>query len=104
MNSAKDVGAWGAAWLRSHRALSEVALVGLTLMAPCSTFAQYRAFELVIKDAATGQERVEVSTLTPVQYRAYYPTKPSETVSYRATWMCRGNTGHHKPVCANPKA
>jgi len=65
--------------------------------------AEYRAFELVISDAATGVERVEVSTLTPVQYRQFYLVKPTESIHYRATWMCRGNTSFRKPTCPNPK-
>lgn len=64
--------------------------------------AEYRAFELVITDEATGQERVEISTLDPNQYRGYHPVKYTETVTYRATWMCKGNTSG-KPVCAQPE-
>jgi hypothetical protein len=65
--------------------------------------AEYRAFELVIADSATGQERTEISSLTPVQYRRYHNVKATEQVSYRHTWMCKGNTSHLKPVCPNPK-
>lgn len=65
--------------------------------------AEYRAFELVITDKASGTERVEVSTLTPAQYRQFYVVKTTETIYYRATWMCRGNTSGRKPVCPNPK-
>lgn len=64
--------------------------------------AEYRAFELVITDSATGQERTEISTLDPNQYRGYHPVKSTETVSYRATWRCRGNTSNFKPVCKQP--
>lgn len=67
-----------------------------------SAYAEYRAFELVITDSATGQERVEISSLTPAQYRQFYAVKPTEQVTYRATWMCRGNTSHRKPTCPNP--
>ncbi len=64
--------------------------------------AEYRAFELVITNSATGQERVEISTLDPNQYRAYHPVKIDEKVQYRATWRCRGNTSK-KPVCSRPE-
>lgn len=64
--------------------------------------AEYRAFELVITDSANGQERVVISTLDPNQYRGYYPVKYTESVTYRATWMCWGNTAG-KPVCARPE-
>ncbi len=65
--------------------------------------AEYRAFELVIKNPTTGQERVVISTLDPRQYRHYYPMRYEEQVDYRATWKCKGNTSGHKPVCPNPK-
>lgn len=68
-----------------------------------SARAEYRAFELVIKNPTTGQERVVVSTLDPRQYRHYYPMRYEEQVSYRATWKCRGNTSGHKPVCPKPE-
>jgi hypothetical protein len=64
--------------------------------------AEYRAFELVITDVASGTERVQVSTLDPNQYRTYYPVKYTEAVNYRATWMCKGNTAL-KQVCARPE-
>lgn len=64
--------------------------------------AEYRAFELVITDSSTGQERTEVSSLTPAQYRQFYLVKPTESVTYRATWMCKGNTSHRKPTCPRP--
>jgi hypothetical protein len=65
--------------------------------------AEYRAFELVITDPTTGQERVVKSNLDPLQYRHYYPIKAEEQITYRATWMCRGNTSGGKPICPNPK-
>lgn len=65
--------------------------------------AEYRAFELVITNTTTGQERVVLSTLDPLQYRHYYPVRPEETVLYRATWMCRGNTSHFLRLCPRPE-
>lgn len=64
--------------------------------------AEYRAFELVITNPTSGQERVVISTLDPRQYRHYYPLKYEDQVTYRATWMCKGNTSGHKPVCPKP--
>jgi hypothetical protein len=69
-----------------------------------SARAEYRAFELVITNSTTGQERVVVSTLDPRRWRRYYPVKYDDRVIYRATWMCRGNTSGHKPVCPKPEA
>ena len=37
----------------------------LLLLTPTFAHAEYRAFELVITNPATGQERVEISTLGP---------------------------------------
>ncbi|HMN67757.1 MAG TPA: hypothetical protein PKC28_04385 [Bdellovibrionales bacterium] len=65
--------------------------------------AEYRVFELVIMDPTSGQERVEVSNLDPRQYRKYHPLKLEESITYRATWMCKGNTSHRKRYCPNPK-
>ncbi|NJM10079.1 MAG: hypothetical protein HC883_04110 [Bdellovibrionaceae bacterium] len=65
--------------------------------------AEYRAFELVIANPTTGQERVVVSTLDPRQYRHYHPVKLEEQVTYRSTWMCKGNTSGQKPICPKPE-
>jgi len=65
--------------------------------------AEYRAFELVITNPTTGQERTVVSTLEPRRYRRYYPVKWDEQVTYTATWMCKGNTSGHKPICTKPE-
>lgn len=72
------------------------------LMTSSIAQAEYRVFELVILNQSTGQERVEISTLDPKQYRTYYPVKLDETVTYRATWRCRGNTSR-RPVCSKPE-
>lgn len=76
-------------------------LVLLTIWMPQAQ-AEYRAFELVITNPTSGQERVVISTLDPRQYRHYYPMKYEEQVTYRETWMCKGNTSGHKPVCPKP--
>ena len=64
--------------------------------------AEYRAFELVIYNSTSGQERVVVSNLDPRQYRKYFPVKLDEEITYRNTWMCRGNTANFKPTCPAP--
>lgn len=80
-------------------------LLSLVLCIPSAlAHAEYRAFELVITDPTTGQEQLITSTLDPWQYVIYHPTKPEAQVTYRATWMCKGNTSHFKPICPNPKA
>ena len=76
----------------------------LALFIPLCAHAEYRAFELVIQNPTTGQERIVTSTLDPSQYRGYYAVQPGEIVMYRATWRCRGNTSEFKAICPNPKA
>jgi hypothetical protein len=78
------------------------ALLCLLALATFRAHAEYRAFELVIVDSTTGQERVVLSTLDPNQYRGYYPVKPDEKITYRQTWRCRGNTSGFKPICPKP--
>jgi hypothetical protein len=69
----------------------------------CSSLqAEYRAFELVIRDPTSGQERTVISTLDPNQYRRWNPVKPEERIFYKATWRCRGNTSDFKPICPRP--
>lgn len=75
----------------------------LLVLAATSAHAEYRAFELVITDSTSGQERVVLSTLDPNQYRGYYPVKLTERVSYRQTWRCKGNTADFKPICPKPE-
>lgn len=77
-------------------------MLALLLLA-FSTHAEYRAFELVIANSSSGQERVVISTLNPREYRMYYPSRWEDQISYRATWMCKGNTSSHKPVCPKPE-
>ena len=77
-------------------------LIFLLLALGLNAHAEYRAFELVIFNQTTGQERVLISTLDPKQFRAYHPVKYDETVTYHATWMCRGNTAG-KTICARPE-
>lgn len=67
-----------------------------------SAHAEYRAFELVITNKVTGAERIVLAALDPDQYRGYHALDPNETISYRDTWMCKGNTGD-KPICPKPE-
>lgn len=50
------------------------------------------------------QKRTVQSTLDPIQYRGFYPLKPTENIRYIDTWMCRGRTDYFKPLCPNPKS
>jgi hypothetical protein len=71
------------------------------ILFPLLAQAEYRAFELVITNKVTGTERVVLSSLDPDQYRGYYPLDPGETITYRDTWMCKGNTSE-KQICPKP--
>jgi len=71
------------------------------LLFPTIAQAEYRAFELVITNKVTGTEKVILSSLDPDQYRGYHALDPNEIITYRDTWMCRGNTAD-KPICAKP--
>jgi hypothetical protein len=75
----------------------------LLILLAAQAKAEYRAFELVITDPTSGQERVVISTLDPNQYRRYYPIKPQEKITYRQTWRCRGNTSGYQAVCPKPE-
>jgi hypothetical protein len=79
------------------------ALVLLFIFIVQPALAEYRAFELVIVDSTSGQERVVLSTLDPNQYRGYYPIKPTEKITYRQTWRCRGNTADFRAICPKPE-
>ncbi len=66
------------------------------------SFAEYRVFELVIRNTQDNSEKVVISTLDPLQYTDYYPVKSQEVVLYRETWMCYGSTANKK-TCPNPR-
>lgn len=75
-------------------------LIAVLLALPAK--AEYRAFELVIHNKVTGEERVVLASLDPDQYRGYHPLDANEEITYRATWMCKGNTSD-KPICPKPE-
>lgn len=64
--------------------------------------AEYRVFELVIRNTETQTEKVVISTLDPLQYTDYYPVLQNEVVLYRDTWMCYGSTAYRQ-TCPNPR-
>ena len=64
--------------------------------------AEYRAFELLVRNTETGTERRVVSTLDHLEYRGYYPVGRTEVVEYSSSWRCRGRTGNFRKICANP--
>lgn len=69
-----------------------------------SIWADYRVYELTITNTVTGEQRQVTSTLDQIQYPAYYPLQPNESINYKTSWMCYGNQAHFKKYCPNPKA
>lgn len=73
------------------------------LLLSLSAYGEYRAFELVISNKVTGAERIVLSALDPDQYRGYHALDPNETITYRDTWMCKGNTANkEQQICPKP--
>jgi hypothetical protein len=77
-------------------------IILFSLFIAAAAKAEYRAFELVIANKVTGTERIVLSSLDPDQYRGYHALDPNETITYRDTWMCRGNTSD-KQICPKPE-
>lgn len=69
---------------------------------PSISLAEYRAFELEIRDPSTGASRRVITTLDHLQYPTYNFVKKADQIGIRATWMCRERSDYHKPICPNP--
>ena len=67
-----------------------------------SSVAEYRAYELLIENQDSGQQRRVISTLDHLQYPTYYPLSKGEVVSYVKSWICRENTSSYKEICQAP--
>ena len=65
--------------------------------------AEYRAFQLMLRNVETGDEQIITTTLDHLQYRDYYYLGSSVEVLYQTSWMCWGNTSNHKPICPAPE-
>ena len=65
-------------------------LVFITIFNPSYCFARFenRYFTLVIENKSEKSIKVFDSTLTPEQYKTFYPLKKSETITYIDTWEC----------------
>lgn len=74
-------------------------LLMLILTLNISTHAEYRAYQLRLKNLTTGNEKILVSTLDHIQYRTYYPVRADEVVEYVSSWRCHGSTAYHKVIC-----
>ena len=65
--------------------------------------AEYRTYELKIKDHSNQKERLIITTFDHIQYTDYYALNPNESIEYVDSWMCWGNTANFKSPCPKPK-
>jgi hypothetical protein len=77
-------------------------IVILTFLTPAR--AEYRAYELAITNAQSGQTRTVTTTLDHLQYSGYYPIAQTEVVEILSTWKCWRRSDHFKSICPNPTA
>lgn len=78
-----------------------------TLLLPVSAFAEYRAYQYLVKSndpyarATKAQARYIVSTLNPQMYQRYHGGS-LVSVDLLRTWICPGYTGKGQPICDHP--
>lgn len=75
--------------------------LAMLISAPCA--AEYRAYQLIIRNVDSGTERTVLSTLDHLQYGEYFPVARNEVVEYGTSWRCRGRTGDFQKICADPR-
>lgn len=63
---------------------------------------EYRVFDLLITNEASGQERRVQSILDPWQYGTYHPLKRDEKIEMIDTWMCWRRRPPKTPLCQRP--
>jgi len=66
------------------------------------SFAEYRAFTLLITNNKLGTNKQFDSTLDPDQYKFFFPITSDETIHYIDTWLCKGNTSRLDQICTKP--
>ena len=72
-----------------------------------STFAEYRAYQYIIKshdqfaEANGAQAQIVTSTLNPAMFKSYHGGS-FLSVSLLRTWICPGYTGGRKDICPHP--
>ena len=78
-----------------------------TLLASFGSFAEYRAYQYMVKTndpyavATKANAQYIVSTLNPQMYKSYHGGN-FINVDLLRTWICPGYTGRRKPVCDHP--
>lgn len=69
---------------------------------PLMALAEYRVFQLQLRNPANEVTKEFQSTLDPLQYPTYHPVPQGFFLTYSDTWMCKGRT-NEKELCPNPK-
>lgn len=78
-----------------------------TLLAPLSSYAEYRAYQYMVKTfdpyavATNANAQYIVSTLNPQMFKSYHGGN-YVSVDLLRTWICPGYTGQRKQVCDHP--
>ena len=67
---------------------------------------EYRVYQYIVKNnlpsQQTGSPLIRISTLDPVSFKAYHGGDQTISVDLMRTWICPGNTGRNKDICASP--
>jgi hypothetical protein len=85
----------------------KIALSFALLLTTSSAFAEYRAYQYIVKNndpyavATKAQAQYIVSTLNPQMYKSYHGGSFIQ-IDLLRTWICPGYTGHGRPVCDHP--
>jgi hypothetical protein len=69
---------------------------------PLFSWAEYRVFQLQLRNPANEVVKEFPSTLDPLQYPTYFSIPQGFFLTYSDTWMCRGRT-NERQLCPNPK-
>ena len=87
--------------------MNKVIFTILTFMASYNSFAEYRAYQYLVKTndsyavATKANAQYLVSTLNPQMFKSYHGGS-FVSVDLLRTWICPGYTGKQKPVCDHP--
>jgi len=82
-------------------------LFGLILFLCYPVFAEYRAYQYLVKSsdpyavATKARAQYLVSTLSPQMFKSYHGGS-LVSVDLLRTWMCPGYTGRGKVICDHP--
>ena len=87
--------------------MKKLVILLITLPFSFSAFAEYRAFQYLVKTndpyavATKSNAQYIVSTLNPQMFQSYHGGS-LVTVDLLRTWICPGYTGSRKVICDHP--